>query len=278
MGEVQDAAVPAAFALNHVTTPYADFAELLAIAQDLGLGGIELRCDLGGVPLADGTPPSQLADEAAAAGIAILSVNALQRFDDWSAARAREAAVLAAMAQGAGARALVLCPVNDAADPRSPARKTAALREALDGLRPILQRHGLEGLVEPLGFATSALRLKREALDAIEAVGGDDTFFLLHDTFHHALSGEPELFPAQTRLVHVSGVTAPDVAFDRLQDAHRGLIWPDDRLGTLSQVQALRRGSYRGAISIEAFAPEVHDDPERLAALRRSLGHLAAAC
>ena len=45
------------------------------------------------------------------------------------------------------------------------------LRRSVQALRPILRDHGLTGLVEPLGFEESSLRLKRVAVDAIDAVG-----------------------------------------------------------------------------------------------------------
>jgi 2-keto-myo-inositol isomerase len=47
---------------------------------------------------------------------------------------------------------------------------------ALRELRPMLEDHGLIGLVEPLGFETCALRHKAEAADAIEALGAAGTF------------------------------------------------------------------------------------------------------
>ena len=50
-------------------------------------------------------------------------------------------------------------------------------------------------LIEPLGFERSALRTKRAALDGIAACRHPGSFALLHDTFHHYLSGEQELFP-----------------------------------------------------------------------------------
>ena len=74
------------------------------------------------------------------------------------------------------------------------------MREALRGLKPILLENGLKGFVEPLGFAISSLRSKREAIDAIDAIGGEDVFLLVHDSFHHRLGGEGALFPQRTGL------------------------------------------------------------------------------
>ncbi len=268
---VQEAAL---YALNHVTTPYAEFAELAAMALAQGMEAVEIRNDLDGVPLADGTPARQLREEAAEAGVAILSINALQRFDLWNAAREAEAVALATYAQQAGSASLVLCPVNDHDDARSPSERARGLRHALTALSAILADHGITGLVEPLGFEGCALRLKQDALDAIDETRGNAAFALLHDSFHHALSGEQALFPARTGLVHISGVEEAGVPIAQLRDRHRLLVGPRDRLDTLGQIRALRRGGYAGPVSFEAFSASVHDDPDAAAALARSIAHI----
>ena len=199
----------------------------------------------------------------------------MQRFDDWTGSRANEAEALARTAQACGARALVLCPVNATDDPRDHAARAAGLRQALAALAPILAAHGLTGLVEPLGFPQSALRTKRAALAAIDSVNGSGAFALLHDTFHHFLAGETELFPDRTGLVHVSGVADHAVPRAAITDAHRVLVIAGDRLGTVAQVRALADGGYRGLVSIEPFAPEIGTLPDLPGALRASFALLA---
>jgi 2-keto-myo-inositol isomerase len=224
------------------------------LAADLGIRVVEIRNDLLGAEIADGTPADALLRDAEQAGVRIAAINALQRFDDWTDARAAEASTLARYARDCGASALVLCPVNDTVDRRDTTRRAADLRTALGALRPILETAGVHGLIEPLGFAESALRSKRDTLQAVDAVDGSDTFSLLHDTFHHALAGESEMFPARTGLVHVSGVNAPGLAYSEMKDAHRVVVGPDDRLDTLGQLRALFAGGYRGLVSLEPFA------------------------
>lgn len=269
----KEAALSGPYALNHVTMPYADFAELAALAREQGMDAVEIRNDLDGVPLADGTPASQLREEAQEAGIAILSINALQRFDLWEAAREKEAVSLAAYAREAGAPALVLCPVNDGGDRRDGAERARDLRRSLRALAPILADHGLSGLIEPLGFAECALRRKQDAIDAVDETGTEAQFALLHDSFHHALSGEEAMFPARTGLVHISGIEE-DLPFGAMRDQHRVLVGPGDRLDNVGQIRALRRGGYAGPLSFEAFSAQVHDDPEHAAALARSIAYL----
>jgi 2-keto-myo-inositol isomerase len=234
------------YALNHAVAPRLGPEAFFALAAGLGIEAVEIRNDLDGNAILDGTPPDTIRRLAAAAGVRILSINALQRFDDWRGGRPTEAETLADYAQACGAAAVVLVPCNDGSDP-------GRLRPALEGLRPMLDSRGLTGLVEPLGFATASLRRKSDAVAAIDAIDGAATFRLLHDTFHHALAGEAQVFPDRTGLVHVSGVEA-DRPLSALVDADRGLVTGADRLGNVAQLGALHAGGYRGFVSFEPFA------------------------
>ena len=138
----------------------------------LGLADVEIRNDLKGVALADGTPASDVGAAAEAHGLTVLTINALQRFNIWDDARAAEAAAMIAQCAASGAQALVLCPVNDVTYTPSAAERRDALVKALNGLKPMLTAAGIRGFVEPLGFAECSLRYKKEAIEAIEAVGG----------------------------------------------------------------------------------------------------------
>jgi 2-keto-myo-inositol isomerase len=255
------------FALNHIVAPRLGPEAFFALAGELGIEAVEIRSDLPGNAILDGTPAPRIRQLAAAAGVRILSINALQRFDDWRAPRPNETVTLADYASCCGAEALVLVPTNDGSRPDR-------LRPALEGLRPILAARGLVGLIEPLGFETCSLRLKSEAVEAIAAVGGAGTFRLVHDTFHHHLAGEAALFPRQTGLVHISGVADRDLPAARLRDAHRGLVTAEDRLGNVAQIQALVAGGYGGFLSFEPFAAEVQALDGPAEAIRRSMDQL----
>jgi 2-keto-myo-inositol isomerase len=258
------------FALNHMVAPRRSFAELVVLARTLGLDQVEIRNDLDGVALKDGTPPERIRDEAAAGPVRILAINALQRFNDWNPARAAEARGLARYAQACGAAALVLCPETDNGYRRPASERQERLRAALAGLAPILSEAGIVGLIEPLGFAESSLRLKGEAVEAIEDVGEGERFRLVHDTFHHYLAGEVRMFPQWTGIVHISGVDDAGLPLDRLRDEHRVLVGADDVLGNIAQIVALTEG-YSGAYSFEAFAASVHASRDIAGALEASM-------
>ncbi len=264
------------FALNHMVAPRRSPGELMQLARSLGLDRIELRNDLPGVATQDGTPAAGLRREAAQAGVAILSINALQRFDDWNDDRAAEAAALAGYARDCGAAAVVLCPMNAPDDLRGASRRRDDLRTALRELMPVLSACGVHGLVEPLGFMECALRRKRDAADAIEAVGGDGTFSILHDTFHHFVAMEQDVFPELTGLVHISGVEDRAVARDGLRDGHRVLVGAGDIVGNIEQVRRLMRGGYVGPLSFEPFAAGVHALADPAGALRDSIATVRA--
>lgn len=264
------------FALNHMVAPRLPLPQFIEKAKALGIDRIEIRNDLDGNAILDGTTPDTVRSLTLAAGIEILSINALQRFNEWTPARAAEAEELAGYAAACGARALVLVPVNDGSG-RAEGERQGNLRVALKGLMPILEKHDIVGLVEPLGFQICSLRSKREAAEAITAIGGGDRFRLVHDTFHHVLAGEPDLFPERTGLVHISGVEDQAVSIDDMRDPHRVMVGGKDRLDNIGQIRALLGAGYRGAFSFEPFAAEVHDHEEPTAMIRESMDHITRA-
>ena len=245
------------YALNHMVAPRKSFAELVELATTLGLDQVEIRNDLPGVAISDGTPPERIRELAEATEVRILSINGLQRFNDWNEERAREAARLAGYARDCSAAAMVLCPVNDASWRRSDQERLDGLRQALRALAPILAEADIVGFIEPLGFAESSLRLKGEAVEAIEELELGERFRLVHDTFHHYLAGEARLFPEWTGLVHISGVEDASLPLERTRDEHRVLVGANDLSGALLQILALMEG-YSGAYSFEPFARSVH--------------------
>lgn len=259
------------FALNHMTTPQLSLADFFALARRLGMREVEIRNDLDGNAILDGTPAAAVKAAAAAAGVTIYTINAQQRFNDWGPVRAAEATALADYAQACGCRALVLVPVCDGT-----AADQDRLVEALAALKPILAARGLIGLVEPLGFEFCSLRNKSDAVAAIDAVEGRGVFKLVHDTFHHHLAGEAATFPELTGLVHISGVTDAAVTVPDMRDSHRVLVDASDRLDNLGQIKALLAAGYDGPCSFEPFASEVHalTDPE--AALRASMDYIVS--
>jgi 2-keto-myo-inositol isomerase len=258
-----------AFALNHMTVARASYAELVAMAAALGCVGIEVRNDLP-QPLFDGMDPADGGRMARDAGLRLLAVAEVKRFNDWSDDKRAEALALMKIAQAAGAEAVSLIPRNDNLGMGNGERQ-ANLRVALRELKPMLEDHGLMGLVEPLGFEICALRHKAEAVDAITALDAAGTFMLVHDTFHHHLAHGGPLFPANTGIVHISGVVDPDLGLAEMGDVHRVLVDERDRLGNLDQIAALEAAGYAGPVSFEAFAPSIHASADPAGDLGKSM-------
>lgn len=264
------------FSINRICASRMSFAKFAEMAQRLGVQAIELRNDLPGVELRDGAAPREIGIVASGHGLAIRSINALQRFDQFDASRRNEAAALMGYAALCGAQALVLCPTNSRADQRGAQQRHDDLVMALAALQPMLADHGLLGLVEALGFEECAVRRKSAAVAALREVGGTG-LALVHDTFHHNLAGEDLYFAELTGLVHVSGVDDATIPVDRLRDQHRQLVGPMDRLGNAEQLQHLLARGYVGYVSFEPFADAIivaGDIEQRLAA---SMAYLSAA-
>nr|WP_172690999.1 TIM barrel protein [Agrobacterium larrymoorei]ASK49441.1 hypothetical protein [Agrobacterium larrymoorei] len=257
------------FAINHITVPKLPLEDFFSTARRLGLTEVEIRNDL--PDIVNRIDPAEVKSAAKKAGVEIVSINALYPFNVWSGDLPGKAVALADYAAASGAKALVMCPLNDGTNV-----SFDDLVAALKAMKPVLQGRGLIGLVEPLGFPISSLRTKKEALRAIDAAEGGDVYKLLHDTFHHHLSGETEFFPDHTGLVHISGVVDPDVDVNDMLDAHRVLVDPNDRLENIAQIKALMAAGYEGPFSFEPFADDVHElsDPE--ASVRESMDYVSS--
>jgi 2-keto-myo-inositol isomerase len=261
------------FALNHMAAPRMGWRAFLDLAAGLGCMGVEFRNDLPGA-LFGGDDPAEVAAALRARGLRLLALAEVKRFNDWSDAKRAEAEALIAVALASGAEAVSLIPRNDGvATDRAESRRAAAA--ALADLVPMLRAAGLMAMVEPLGFATSSLRHKDDALEAIASAGGEDSCRLVHDTFHHHLAGGGPVFAAETGIVHVSGVTAPGLPAEAMRDADRVLVDAADRLDNLGQIRALRAAGYAGPVSFEPFAATVHALADPGPALRASMAFIA---
>ncbi len=298
------------FCLNHMTVPRMGFCDLVRTAAAIGCSGIEVRNDLGNV-LFDGMPPKDAQGFAAEHGVQILAVAEVAAFNDGSGRALENVEELAQLAAECGALGVSLIPSlaehdtpsiatqtvtantlgNTAHSTNANIRASAAqasdatvlqLRKTLTDFAPILDNHAVLGFIEPLGFEAASLRLKADVVAAINEVGFQSRFRLVHDTFHHHVAAEHKLFPEHTGIVHVSGVingaangaVDKSLAVNELTDAHRGLVDANDTLNNLEQIQQLTLGGFTGPISIEAFSPLVHNLQDPQAALRTCFNHI----
>ncbi len=262
------------FGLNQVTLSEMPFRAFLDTAARLGCVGIEARNDLGR-PVFDGMSADEAGKVVQSHGLRLLGVSQVHPFNRWGDDIARQVRDLVETAVGAGAETISLIPANDCTGV-TPEQREANLTHALAQCLPILEDAKITALIEPLGFTRSSLRLKSEAIAAIETVGGQDHFQLVHDTFHHTLADETAFYPAQTGIVHISGVRDATVSLNEVEDAHRVLVDGQDRLSNLAQIAALQEGGYTGVYSFECFAPEVRALANPADALKRSMEFLSS--
>ena len=262
------------FSLNHMVYPSWSAMELIESAIKLGVGAVELRNDLPKNSLFEIESAQAIGLKAAENDIEILSINALYPFNIWNKEREEQAINLAKLGKACGAKGLVLCPMNDKEYHSSDEDKKIELYHALSNLKVILEKYDLKGFIEPLGFSISSIRFKKDVVEAITHIKGEDCFSLVHDTFHHCGAGEIEIFPLNTGLVHISGVEDESVSFDNMLDAHRVLVGPKDRLGNISQMRQLLDSGYQGLFSFEPFSKEILALEDPLAAVQESMEYI----
>lgn len=258
------------YAINHITAPKLGWRDVAGVAADLGLRGLELRTDLGR-PLFDGDAPSEVRDTLEEMGLTLLALAEVSAFNDGSDRVLSETAELARLAAESGARSVIFIPrVGGAPVDYDP------LCRSLEAIKPILMAAGVRGLIEPIGFETSTLRDFAKARCAIDTVDGGETFGVVHDTFHHHLSGGGTPSARYVELIHVSGVCSGISARD-MRDDDRGFVDADDVLGNASQLAILRAEGCTAPASMEAFSPSVHAISDPREALRGSFDRLEIA-
>ncbi|KEO55415.1 TIM barrel protein [Thioclava pacifica] len=255
-------------ALNQKTARALPFEAFLDLAAELGCVGVEPRNDLGR-PFFDGLAPERAAELARARGLEFPGLSEVYGFNVWDAEREGAIRDLIAVAEAAGAATISLIPCVDD-------REVLPLRAAMEKVAPLLEGSSVRALIEPIGFASSSLPRKAALVAEIEAFRSD-RFGLVHDTFQHCIAGDEGVFPVQTGIVHISGISDPDVALDAEQDAHRVLVDAKDRCGNLEQISAFLTAGYTGMFSFECTAPEVLESASLLTDIRRSFDYIDAA-
>ena len=261
------------FAINHMTFPRLRYDELIKLAVKLGCKAVQFRNDLGR-PLFEGDDPRQVRQMLEDNGLRMLSLAEVKRFNDTLPERVEQAKQLIEIAVACGAEGISLIPCNDAAFQPDPQQRRNNLRSILNALHGPIVDAGLKGMVEPLGFGISSLRTKEEAVAVIDELDMWGTYRLVHDTFHHYLSGEQRYYPAQTGIVEVSGVVDPTLNAEQMGDEHRILVDAHDRIQNVEQVRTLLKQGYSGCVSYECFARSVHETADPAAALQASLDYI----
>lgn len=268
---------PIRFAINRMVAPRLGLDGFLALARAAGAEAVEVRNDVEGREFADGTPAAELRRRIADHGLAVASINALQRFNDWTPDRQREAETLFAYAAALGAPGIVMCPVIDANHGWSDAELARKLRQALKALRSIAADNGVVGYVEPLGMVDSTLRSQRLAADAIADCDGLGPLQICYDTFQYFRASDDRLFPDFIGLVHVSGITRTGPRREELTEPDRGFVDSRDICGNLDQLRHVLAAGYRGYVSMEPFDPAIHALADATAPLVASFDYLRQA-
>lgn len=246
---------PTRFCINRKIAPALSLEAFFQLVQRLGLSKVELRNDMAGGEVTDDLSVAELRALTEKYHIEIVTINALYPFNRADDTLLAKAEAMLKEAQAIGAKALVMCPLNEGI-----ARTPQQTLEALQLLAPRFAEYGIQGLVEPLGFPVSSLRSAVQTQKLIKQAGVP--FKLLLDTFHHHLYENAENeFPLeievnQIGLVHLSGVedTRPTA---QLTDDERIMLSDRDVLNSVAQVKRLEMLGYKGVYAFEPFSSEL---------------------
>jgi len=246
------------FSLNRILCPSLSIREFLEMTAECGLNYIELRNDLGSGEIIDRHTPAEINSMCSDNGIAIAAINAIQKFNLPSNFEKAEEEIkrTADLCVSINCKAIILCPNNDKNDKRTASQFTEDTAAALSRYSRIFKNAGITGLVEPLGFVECSIRGKKAAIAAISRSGEGHLYKFVHDTFHHYLGTDNDFYPAQTGLIHISGVE-DDIPDSEMRDSHRVLVTEKDRIGNKDQVSAMANLGYKGIISFEPFSDRV---------------------
>lgn len=243
---------PTRFCINRKIAPTLSLSEFFQLVHGLGLNKIELRNDMRSGNVTDGLSYDEVRELAKRYGLEIVTINAVYPFNQPDAALLEKTEALLKDAQGTGAKALVLCPLNDGM-PVAAEETIAAMKK----LAPLFEKYGTEGLVEPLGFPCSSLRSAVHTQALIR--DANVPFRLVLDTFHHHLYEKAEeefegnIDINGIGLVHLSGVEDTRLASE-LTDEERIMLSDGDVLNSVAQVQRLERLGYKGVYAFEPFS------------------------
>jgi len=270
---------PDLLCLNRIIKPQIPLEEFLKFTADLGINYVEVRNDFTDKGILDGLSDAAVQKAFTDTGIQALTINALYPFEDSRVLKDNMEKLKGLIAEAKRIRCpqIVMCPLNDAGDNRSPAQRADELVMALNAYGPLFAEAKMIGLIEPLGFPICSLRTKKAALEGIARCNYPECYRLLHDTFHHYLSGETEFFPTQTAMIHVSGLLAGK-SKAVTTDEDRILVTMDDVMDNRDQVATLLAGGCRAPVSYEPFSSQLRNLPlpELKAQLQKSIDYLFA--
>src|SRR5260221_1360153 len=134
--------------LNRIIKPQIPLEEFLKFTTDLGIKFVELRNDFTDKGILDGLSDAALQKAFKDTGIKALTINARYPFEDVKGLKENIEKLnrLIAEAKRVNCRQIVLCPLNDANDQRSPAQRADDLATALNADGPFVAEANMIGL------------------------------------------------------------------------------------------------------------------------------------
>ena len=164
------------FAINHISASKLSVQDFFAMVRRLGADKVEIRNDIPDVM--NTVAPEDIKAAAEAAGVTILSINALYPFNVWSGDLPARAEKMADYAAACGAKALVMCPLNDGTkvsrNDLVEALKKAARTMTMKQVRMLVMQaaRGADGCCKTCGVPLPSTEEEWEEMNRIGRGGG----------------------------------------------------------------------------------------------------------
>lgn len=263
------------YALNGATVMPLDQEEEIRSVAAAGFDAVELRAPKIAKFL-EGSTLGRLRRLLEAAGLEVLSINALEEFNTLPDEELvfEECLKMARWARELSCPCLVAVP-GFAGGSKTEREVLETTRRRLDSLARIAEEFGVRVGLEFLGFSDCTVRTLTSAIEIVESIRRDNVGLVL-DTFHFFLSGGPlreisKIPEGRLFLLHVNDVENRPAG--ELKDCHR--VLPGRGVLPAAEIwRALQARELVGHASLELFRPEYWERPpseflpEALSALR----------
>lgn len=256
------------FCLNRKAAPAIPLTETIQLVSELGVPNVEVRNDLYGPPdnttILDHLSGQRVANLLNEKQVNVETINAIGNMDNRDMIREnlKSLTSMLEMTKDFDLKNIIFCPVRSTDDHRSiEQRKTDAIANVRD-YSSVLKQYGVNGLIEPLGFADSTLRTPWEGQAVIDAAGVDN-FKLVADTFHYYLAGvtdEQFIHKVDVNyvgLVHLSAVTTTTTPLENLDDQDRYMLSSDDIMESATLAKKFENAGYQGLYAFEPFSDDL---------------------
>lgn len=255
------------FCVNRKAAPKIYLKDTVTLLNGLGIQHLEVRNDLGtSVDNAmilddiDGVKANKIFGDN---NVSVETINAVGNMDLRSNVddNIRSLTEMLDVTKNINLKNIIFCPARLSNDSRTLSQVKSETIANLKEYEKVLDKYGVAGLIEPLGFIDSTLRFPWDCQNVIQE-SGVTNFKLVADTFHYYLAGiDTEKFNSKVDvscigLVHLSSVLK-NKPRDLMDDQDRYMLNDSDVMESIKIAHMIEDAGYSGLYSFEPFSVDL---------------------